>query len=83
MKLSKAVRKRLGTLAGLADQTVAEVIRARGGNAANVRKAGSWANKTLGETAMAAVRGNRVAARAIKIAKTARRLGRKYGGDAS
>lgn len=83
MKLSKAVRKRLGTLAGLADQTVAEVIRARGGNAANVRKTGPWATKTLGETAAAAVQGNRGAVGAIKIAKAARRLGRKYGGDAS
>ena len=83
MPLSKAVRKRLGTLAGLAEQTVAEVIRARGGVAANVREAGPWAEKTLGETAKAAIRGNRAAGKAIKIAKAARRLGRKYGGDAS
>lgn len=83
MKLSKAVLKRLGTLASLAEQTVAEVIRARGGVAANVRETGSWANKTLGETAAAAVQGDREAGIAIKIAKAARRLGRKYGGDAS
>ncbi len=83
MKLTKAVRRRLGALADLADQTVAEVIRARGGVAANVREAGPWAEKTLGETARAAVGGDRTAATAIKIAKDARRLGQKYGGDAS
>jgi hypothetical protein len=83
MKLTHAIRKRLGTLAGLAEQTVAEVIRARGGVAANVRETGPWANKTLGETAVAAIQGDIEAGRAIKIAKAARRLGRKYGGDAS
>jgi len=83
MKLSRAVRKKLGTLADLADQTVAEAIRVRGGVAANVREAGPWAKKTLGETAEAAIQGDRAAGRAIKIAKAARRLGRKYGGDAS
>ena len=70
-------------LIDVADQTVAEVIRARGGIAANVRKAGHWANKSLGETAAAAVEGDKTAGRAIKIAKGAGRLGRKYGGDSS
>ena len=83
MKLAKAVRKRLGTLVDLADRTVAEVIRARGGVAANVKKVGPWANRTLADTARAAIQGDRTADTAIKIAKHARRLGRKYGGDSS
>lgn len=83
MKLTRATRCLLGRLVDLVDQTVAEVIRARGGNAANVREAGPWAHKTLGETAEAGVQGDKTAIKAIKIAKDARRLGRKYGGDAS
>jgi hypothetical protein len=81
MKLTKAARRKLGTLVDVADQTVAEVIRARGGNAANVKETGPWANRSLGETARAAARGDKTAGIAIKIAKQARRLGRKYGGD--
>ena len=81
MKLTKAVRNKLGSLVDVADQTVAEVIRARGGNAANVRKAGPWADKSLTEAATAAIQGDKAARMAIKIAKEARRLGRKYGGD--
>lgn len=83
MKLTKAIRKRLGTLVHLADQTVAEVIRDRSGVAANVREAGPWAQKTLGDTAEAAVQGDRAAGKAIKIAKAANRLGRKLGGESS
>lgn len=83
MKLTKATRYLLGTLVDLVEETVAEVIRARGGNAANVREAGPWANLSLGETAEAGVQGDKTAIKAIKIAKAARRLGRKYGGDAS
>lgn len=83
MKLTKAVRRKLGTLADVADQTVAASIRARGGTAANVQEAGPWAAKSLAETAKAAVGGDKTAGRAIKIVKQARRLGRKYGGDLS
>jgi hypothetical protein len=83
MKLTKAIRNKLGTLVDSVDQTVAEVIRARGGNAANVREAGPWADKSLGETAQAAVEGDKTAGKAIKIAKQAHRLGEKYGGDTS
>ena len=49
-----------------------------GGSAANVREAGHWADRTLGETAEAAAKGNRAARRAIKIAKHAGRLGEEY-----
>ncbi len=78
MKLTKAIRRKLGTLVDVADQTVAEVIRTRGGNAANVQEAGPWANQSLGEAAKAAVEGDATAAKAIKIAKQARRLGQEH-----
>jgi len=54
------------------------MIRERGGNASNVRQAGPWANKTLGETAEAAAQGDKSAASAIKIVKQAKRLGEKH-----
>ncbi len=78
MKLSKAAKQKLGTLVDLADQFVAEVIRARGGNAANVREVGHWAQGSLGEAAKAAAQGDKDAAKAIKIVKQAHRLGKKY-----
>lgn len=78
MPVSRDAAKRLGTLLDQADQLVREVIRARGGNAANVRKAGHWADRTLGETAQAAVDGDRNAASAIKIAKEAERLSQQH-----
>ena len=81
--MGSKIRKKLGTLIDHADRTVAEMIRERGGNASNVRKAGPWAHKTLEETAEAAVNGDRTAGTAIKIVKHAVRLGSKYGGDAS
>src|SRR5579862_4681025 len=77
-KLSKAVRRRLGTLEDHVDQTVAEVIRERGGSASNVREAGHWADHTLGEAALAAASGDASAVKALKIAKDARRLGQLY-----
>jgi hypothetical protein len=78
MGLSPAVKKKLGNLADQSDATVAEAIRARGGNASNVRKAGPWADRTLEETAQAAVAGDKSAETAIKIAKQARRLGEEH-----
>jgi hypothetical protein len=78
MELSAAARRKLGNLADEADRKVSELIRERGGSAANVRQAGPWANKTLGETAEAAVQGDRSAASAIKIVKQAKRLGQKH-----
>ena len=83
MKLTRAIRNKLGTLAEAANQTVAEVIRARGGTAVNVREAGPWANMSLEETAKAALQRDRTAGKAIKIAKEARRLGHKYGGNST
>jgi hypothetical protein len=78
MALSKAARRKLGNLADHAERTVAEVIRERGGNAANVRQAGPWADKTLAETAEAAAQGDQQAASAVKIAKQAKRLGERH-----
>jgi hypothetical protein len=77
MALSRAGRKKLGRLAVHADRTVREVILERGGNAGNVRDAGHWADKTLAETADAAVKGERKANAAIKIAKQAEQKGQR------
>ena len=76
--MSPGARRRLGNLVDHADRTVAEMIRERGGNASNVRQAGPWADKSLGETAEAAAQGDPTAATAIKIVKQARRLGEKH-----
>lgn len=76
-KLSSAAKKKLGNLASRASEKVRDVIRSRGGTASNVKQAGPWADKTLGETAQAAVDGNPTAETAIKIAKQAARLGQK------
>jgi hypothetical protein len=76
--MSPAVRKRLGTLVGHAHRTIAEMVRERGGNASNVRETGPWADRTLEETAEAAVKGDRTAGKALKIAKDAKRLGEKH-----
>jgi hypothetical protein len=81
--MGRKIRQKLGNLIDHADRTVAEMIRERGGNASNVRKAGPWAHRTLEETAEAAVNGDQSAGMAIKIVKESFRLGRKYGGDAS
>ncbi|MBI3410746.1 MAG: hypothetical protein HY040_20615 [Planctomycetes bacterium] len=78
MKLGKAAQQKLGTLVESAELTLAHLIRARGGTAANVKEAGPWANKTLGEAANAAIKGDDAAAKAIKIVKQARRLGQKF-----
>jgi len=78
MKLSKAARKTLGNLFGYADRIISELIRERGGNSSNVRKAGHWATCPLGAVAEAAASGDASAVKAIKIVKEARRLGQKY-----
>jgi hypothetical protein len=75
MPLSRAARKKLGGLADDAEKRVRDVIKQRGGTAANVRETGHWADETLGETAQAAVEGDATAEKAIKIVKQARRLG--------
>jgi hypothetical protein len=76
--LTPSETRKLGGLAGRANETVADVIRSRGGSASNVRKAAQWANKTLAEAAKAAVNGDKAAEEAIKFVKQARRLGGKF-----
>jgi len=83
VKLSKAARDVLGDLIDNAGETVGAVIRARGGNASNVREVGHWAYRSLGEAAEMAAAGDPLAAKAVKIAKQAGRLGRKFGRDSS
>ena len=78
MALNRATRRKLGKLAAESDRTVTEMILERGGNAANVRQAGPWADKTLAQTAEAAVQGDRTAETAIKIVKQAWRLGQQH-----
>jgi RHS repeat-associated protein len=75
--LTKTEKRKLGGLVDRAQEKVSEVIRSRGGTAANVREAGQWAEKTLAETAKAATTGDSTAEAAIKIAKQAARLGQK------
>lgn len=76
--LSEAVRKKLGSLADRANEKVRDVIRNRGGTAANVNATGPWADATLAETVRAAMNGDTTAETAIKIVKQASRLGQKY-----
>ena len=76
--LTAAERRKLGGLAPRANEKVADVIRSRGGSAANVNQAGHWAQKTVADAAKAAVGGDASAESAIKIAKQAGRLGQKH-----
>src|SRR5262249_29294562 len=78
MNLSRAAAKKLGNLAGRAEDQISDLIVERGGNASNIRQAGHWAGKKLGEAAEAAARGDRSAETAIKIVKQARRLGEEH-----
>jgi hypothetical protein len=78
MDLSNAAKRRLGNLAAHAGRSVAEMIKERGGNASDVRQAGPWSSKTLGETAESAAKGDAAAATAIKIVKQAKRLGEQH-----
>jgi len=78
MALTPSIARKLGSLAADAERNVAEMIRERGGSAANVRQAGPWAWFTLAEAAAAAVAGDATAETAIKIVKQARRLGEQY-----
>jgi len=76
--MSPGARKQLRSLIKYADRTVAEMVRARGGNASNVRETGPWAYKTLEETAEAGAKKDRTALKALKIVKGAKRLGEKH-----
>lgn len=76
--MGRATRRKLGSLVDHSERTVADMILERGGNASNVRQAGPWAQKSLVETAEAAVQGDMTAEAAIKIVKQAKRLGEEH-----
>jgi RHS repeat-associated protein len=76
--LSIPARKALGRLLGLEGETVASVILSRGGNASTVREAGHWAYRTLGDVAEAAAGNDRLAAKALKLAKQAAAKAQKF-----
>ena len=62
----------LGNLAGRADETLADVIRSRGGGASQINQLQTgYGELTLGEISDLAASGNREAIRAIKMAKQA------------
>jgi RHS repeat-associated protein len=76
--LSGKARSKLGNLANRAGEKVRDVIRSRGGSGANVNQVGQWADRTLGEAAEAAAKGDPNAETAVKVAKQASRLGQQY-----
>jgi hypothetical protein len=78
MSLTRGARKKLGNLADRSDERVGDLILERGGSASNVRQAGHWANRNLGDVAEAAAQGDRSAETAIKIVKQAKRLGEEH-----
>lgn len=79
MALSRSAERKLGeSLKEKADQTVREAIRERGGTESNVRYVGHWADKTLGETAEAAAKGDQQAETAIKVVKQAKKKGEEH-----
>jgi RHS repeat-associated protein len=62
----------LGNLASRADETLADVIRSRGGGASQLRQLQTgYGERTLGEISDLAASGDREAVRAIKMAKQA------------
>ncbi|KQZ17943.1 hypothetical protein ASD47_10835 [Caulobacter sp. Root1472] len=77
-RVTPSVASKLGTLTSRAGEQTGDVARSRGASAAVVREMGPWANKPLGETAQAAVRGDTKAQQAIKLTKDANRLGQRY-----
>ena len=78
MNLSRTAARKLGSLAGRAEEKIRDLILGRGGTASNVRQAGHWADKKLGEAAEAAAQGDRSAETAIKLVKQAKRLGEQH-----
>lgn len=78
-KLSGGAQKVLGNLSGMADETIAAAIRARGGSAANIgRLETGMGQRTLAEVAEAAARGDPAAVQAIKMVKQAATKGQRY-----
>ena len=74
-KLSAKLRK-LGNLRDLADRRVSDVIRSRGGGGQQVNFIGHLYNRTLGEVAELASKGDAEAEMVIKIVKQAGKQGK-------
>ncbi len=78
LPLPRGALKVLGTLAPLAETTVANAVKLRGGGGAQVGKIATWLQQMpLGEVAKLAADGNAEARTAIKIVKDASRLAQK------
>jgi hypothetical protein len=77
MALSRAARKRLKGFIEHAERTVWDMARERGGGAQVANEAGHYAHKTLAEVAEDAAKGERLAVKALKLVRDAKRLGEK------
>ena len=78
-ELTGGGKRVLGNLSNMADKTVAEAIRLRGGNAANVGRLESGiGQRTLAEVANDAATGDAAAIQAVKMVKQAATKGERY-----
>jgi RHS repeat-associated protein len=78
LPLPRGALKVLGTLAPLAETTVSNAVRLRGGGGAQVNRIATWLQQMpLGEVAKLAAEGNGEAVTAVKIVKDASRLSQK------
>jgi hypothetical protein len=76
--LPRGALRVLGTLAPLAETTVANAVRLRGGGGAQVNKIATWLRQMpMGKVAELAADGNGEAMTAVKIVKDAARLAQK------
>jgi RHS repeat-associated protein len=77
--LTAGAQRVLGNLSSFANSTVATAIRARGGSAANITRLESgMGQRTVGEIAEAAAKGDAAAVQAIKMIKQASTKGQRY-----
>ena len=80
VKLTKAAKKKIGTLGFLKDTPLPEAIKIRGGGAGQLNPIHTdYKNKTVGELANLAAAGDEFAETAIKIVKQAKKKKEKYG----
>jgi hypothetical protein len=81
MNLTAGARKKLGTLENLAENTVAEAVRLRGGTQSQVHQIRTdYQHLLLGDIAnRAAQQGDADAETAIKIVKQAAKKAQRYG----
>ena len=64
----------------LANKTIADAIRVRGGGASQITEVAHMAQKSVAEVANLAAQGDEAAVTAIKIMKRAAKYAEKYGG---